>query len=291
MASDKCGLCKRRNVMRSVSTVIAAVLAAGASGSAAGRYRADALLEVASAHAQSLIKQLASVVAEEQSVQHTNAPRQTRTLRAQVWLVKIDEQQPWVVFRDVFEVDGKAVRDRDDRLVKLFLDPSNFASGVREITREAARYNLNAISTLNNPLIALGFLQSRYRDRFHFIAGQNDRTVGSDVWTLQFREFRTPTILKANANNDLPARGNYWIDMASGRVVKSELQVGPTGINATRITTLFGIDDRLQTPVPVEMPGVLPRFPRDDRHGHLHEFPALRRHDEPLTISTLSPIC
>jgi hypothetical protein len=74
------------------------------------------------------------------------------------------------------------------------------------------------------------------------------------------QEFRTPTILKANANNDLPARGNHWIDMASGRVVKSELQVGPTGVNATRITTLFGIDDRLQTPVPVEMREFYPDF-------------------------------
>jgi hypothetical protein len=259
MDSDRCGLFERRNVMRSVSTLLAAVLA-GASGSAAGQYRADTLLEVASAHAQTLIKQLVSVVAEERSVQHTNFPRQTRTLRSEVLLVKIDEQQPWVMFRDVFEVDGKAVHDRDDRLVKLFLDPSTFASRVREITREGVRYNLNTISTLNNPLIAIGFLQSRYRGRFHFVAGQNDRNVGSDVWTLQFREFRTPTILKANANDDLPARGNYWIDMASGRVVKSELQVGPPGINATRITTLFGIDDGLQTPVPVEMQEFYPDF-------------------------------
>jgi hypothetical protein len=158
-----------------------------------------------------------------------------------------------VVFRDVFEVDGKLVRDRDGRLVKLFLDPVNFAALVREITREGARYNLSIDSTLNNPFMAIGFLQSRYRDRFNFIAGQHDRKVGADVWTLHFREFRTPTILKANANNDLPARGSYWIDMASGRVVKSELQVGRTGIHATRITTLFGIDDRLQMLVPVEM--------------------------------------
>ena len=44
--------------------------------------------------------------------------------------------------------------------------------------------------------------------------------------TVRFQEFQRPTILKANANNDLPVQGLLWIDEVSGRVVKTELDLG-----------------------------------------------------------------
>lgn len=58
---------------------------------------------------------------------------------------------------------------------------------------------------------------------------------------------------QGNANSDVPARGNLWVEEDTGRIVKSELQVGATGVNAVRITTTFGLDERLQVYVPIEM--------------------------------------
>lgn len=70
-------------------------------------------------------KAFAAMVAEERQrqsiVRADGRVRQTRTLRSDFLLIKTGSQ--WAqVFRDVIEVDGKAVSDRAGRLRKLFLD-------------------------------------------------------------------------------------------------------------------------------------------------------------------------
>jgi hypothetical protein len=46
-----------------------------------------------------------------------------RRLRSDYLLVRSDEGG-WLPFRDVFEVDGRRLRDRDDRMVRLLRHPS-----------------------------------------------------------------------------------------------------------------------------------------------------------------------
>ncbi len=48
------------------------------------------------------------------------APAQPRRLVAEFAIVKTSDNSGWVGFRDVVEVDGKALRDRRDRLLSLF---------------------------------------------------------------------------------------------------------------------------------------------------------------------------
>src|SRR5262245_32952290 len=95
--------------------------------------------------------QFGSVVAEEryeQNMRQLGGFRPgfvaTRTvLRSDFLLVKQDGGF-CVPFRDVFERDGKAVRDRQDRLAKLFLGGTT-ASAMQQAQRimnESARYNL-----------------------------------------------------------------------------------------------------------------------------------------------------
>ena len=48
-----------------------------------------------------------------------------RMLKSDLLLVRPQGSDAWMQFRDVFEVDGKAVRDRNDRLEKLFLSRQN----------------------------------------------------------------------------------------------------------------------------------------------------------------------
>ena len=85
-----------------------------------------------------------------------------RDLRSDFLLVKSPETQALVPFRDVIDVDGIPVRDREERLAKLFLDataPTRWRRRER-IGEEGARYNLgNMRSTLGNPVLALGVLQ------------------------------------------------------------------------------------------------------------------------------------
>ena len=46
-----------------------------------------------------------------------------RRLRSDYRLVRSDEGG-WLPFRDVFEVNGRRLRDREDRMVRLLLEPS-----------------------------------------------------------------------------------------------------------------------------------------------------------------------
>src|ERR1700681_3819926 len=102
------------------------------------------------------IKKFANVVAEETYIQDSRVPLQSamligrpgsaarnRTLKADFLLVSVSSAQNWVPFRDVFEVDGEPVRDRDSRLARLFLKPSDSSlEQVLRIQDESARYNL-----------------------------------------------------------------------------------------------------------------------------------------------------
>ena len=73
-------------------------------------------------------------------------------------------------FRDVFEVNGRPVRDRDLRLQALFLDEVRLAvDQALEISQESARYNIGQVKrTVNLPTIALSFLHPLNQHRFAF---------------------------------------------------------------------------------------------------------------------------
>ena len=81
---------------------------------------------------------LSGAVAEERYDQFTTIPtarrfgrfpndggeRIRRTLRSDYLLVRPVGEDRYYGFRDVFEVDGRPVRDREQRLSELFLNPS-----------------------------------------------------------------------------------------------------------------------------------------------------------------------
>src|SRR5262245_14142773 len=64
------------------------------------------------------------VVCTEKYQQHADGSHsvaQTRTLVSDFALVYADAIHGWLGFRDVIEVDGRAVRDREDRLAKVLM--------------------------------------------------------------------------------------------------------------------------------------------------------------------------
>ncbi|HEV3139952.1 MAG TPA: formylglycine-generating enzyme family protein, partial [Vicinamibacterales bacterium] len=146
------------------------------------------------------------------------------------------------------------VRDREDRLAKLFINVTKDAMSQAEAIRdEGARYNLGTMrSTLGNPVLALGVLQAAYQPRFKFTLGKEDRTVGAGVWIVDYQEKSSPAMIKGEAGRDLFAHGRVWIDVATGRVLKTELHVEQPSVRAI-VTTMFRFDDRFTIAVPQEM--------------------------------------
>ncbi len=179
---------------------------------------------------QSFIDSFSNVVAEENYQQQITSPRRKRQLKSDLMLVKFPGADGWLVFRDTFEVDGKSVRSEPERLTKLFVEPPESAlRRAREITSASEKYNLASIGTMNNPLLVLAMLQAENQSRFRFTLGNIEKSLGPDIRVLQFQEFQTPTLIKVNGNADVFINGLVWVEQATGRVVKTQFNIGKRG--------------------------------------------------------------
>jgi hypothetical protein len=130
-----------------------------------------------------------------------------------------------IPFRDVVEVDGRAVTDRPDRLMRLFVESgvSGTAQAVRIAAAGAAHQLGTRPRTTTNPVIALAFLQPLHQYRFRYSVEKPKETIPGRRATLRFRETREPTLMRTDEGQDLPIRGAFEIDTRTGTVVESEL--------------------------------------------------------------------
>jgi hypothetical protein len=240
----------------SIRSVVVVMLVAGVlmpAVAVAQDNKTEELLAKTAAYVARFVDQFSNVVAEETLVQETTIPRRKRTLRSDFLLVRYPGDAQWQTFRDVAEVDGKAVRDKEERLTKLFLEPASSAMRrARELQEAGSRYNLLDIGTLNNPLMVVAFLQDSYRERFRFNLAGLDKKLGPTVRQVQFQEFKVPSLIKGNGNQDILTRGLAWIEEDTGRVVKTELRVGGRS-SPISIITEYKLDEELGITVPVTM--------------------------------------
>lgn len=236
----------------------------------------DEIVYRATAYVHRFIDEFTNVIAEERYTQEATRPKTKRTLRSNVLLMRNPGAPQWHWFRDVVEVDGQPVHDgRESRLEELFAQPAvDSLRRAQEIVAAGTKYNVRNIGTVNNPLMAMSFLQRDYRVRFRFVPGGREKKLGPNVRSVRFEETRVPTILTQEGNRDLPARGVMWVDEESGRVVKTELKLGEHPINMrsslswmppVTITTMFGFDEQLQIDVPIEMRDSYPQEREDIR--------------------------
>jgi len=95
-----------------------------------------------------------------------NAPLRRRQLRSDVLLVQTPGAR-WLSYRDVFEVDGRPVRNREERIKRLFLSAqADDREQLRRITNESARYNIGGlIRNFNIPTFPLVAAQPRNQGR------------------------------------------------------------------------------------------------------------------------------
>lgn len=160
----------------------------------------------------------------------------------------------WMAFRDVFSVDGEPVRDRENRLVELFLRPS--AGGLRraeQIRAESSRYNISsAVRDINVPTFALQFLLPEVRGRFAFRLRGRKEADGVAVRVVEYEETARPTLITGERDDPVPAHGEFWIDPASGAVLRTLLET-KSGIKKARLEVSFAREPKLGLLVPVVM--------------------------------------
>jgi hypothetical protein len=214
----------------------------------------DEVLARAGAYVVEFQRSLSGIVAEEQYVQDVRYPLGTSTrtnqllpthreLKSDLLMVKPVGGDRWMQFRDVFDVDGKPVRDRNERLMQLFVAPSaSSASQADRIIQESTRYNIgNLQRTVNVPVLALVILDPANQSRFRFkhtdhaepLLGHGGGSLPDGVWVVEYQEVQKQTMIRTTNDRDMAARGRFWIEAATGQVFASELIAEDPSIKGT----------------------------------------------------------
>ena len=261
--------------MRKVAWSLAVALSA-AEPAAAQQPTLATVLERAAAYVADFHRQLSGIVAEERYVQDWTQSRRSgstrlahRELLSDLLLVNPEGFRTWMEFRDVFEVDGASVRERDQRLVKMFLEPSSSTNAqIARILTESARFNIGDINrNVNTPIFPLLFLEAANHYRFKYkqttdrrpaeasgdaAAADGAFRVSTEVWVIAFEEKAPRTMIRTDGEKDLPSKGRFWIDPATGQVLMSELSVENRSIRAI-IDVSYQSAPLLGLLVPIEM--------------------------------------
>ena len=262
------------------------------------------VLKRAATYVANFRSQLSGIVAEESYRQQvTSTGRQANTflvdpsrrLRSELLLVKPDGTDRYVELRDVFQVDGAPLHNRQGRLEALLRDSSSSAEGtIQAIIDESARYNIGKITrNINTPLMSLQFLDATRQPRFQFKHVDRARPVFTDardqaanetpvfrvsteMWTIEYRERGKNTIIRRPGGGDMPAHGRFWIDPTTGAVLISEMIVDGGGVIAT-VTVSYQSEPLMGFMVPIEMrESYVGRGERISGHAEYGKFRALK---------------
>jgi glyoxylase-like metal-dependent hydrolase (beta-lactamase superfamily II) len=251
--------------LSSLRTITALTLVLWASPAAA--QTADTILQRAGAYLATYERQMSMIVSEEVYAQSTRGGGRNENLMLKSDILIVDlGTAGWVGFRDVFEVNGQAIRDHQNRLLALVLSPAPDAlDQARRMSEEGARFNVGSITrTINMPTAALMFLRATEQSRSTWALGGRKKIQGREVIELRFDEQETPRVILTRDN--AAARGRFWIEPDSGRIVRSELFIDSGAVSAEVLVT-FGPVPRIAPWVPLSMDDVYRSTRRDGLTG------------------------
>jgi hypothetical protein len=188
------------------------------------------LLARLSEYMAAYVKEFGNVVAEEDYVQLLirGGSNQVR-LKSDLLLVTTNNEVGWTQYRDVFAVNGRPVRDREARVQKLFLEnPATAPRLALEIVTESARYNVGTlVRNINTPTLPLEYLSPKRIGGIAFWRDGDETVDGIRAVKLGFEETARPTMVQPDVGGrvDTPAKGIYWVDASSGRILKTQISL------------------------------------------------------------------
>lgn len=193
----------------------------------------DDVMRKVGAYAEAYGDKASIVVCTERYTQETSGTtgdaQQKRVTVAEFAIVRVDGAVGrWLGFRDVIEVDGRSVGDRDDRLVRLLTSGDGGYDEARKISNESARFNIGRIErNFNVPTTVLFYFTADNHERFKFTA-KEVQPDGS--WEIAFRETQQPTLIRTPDGRSVPSNGSIWVNPADGTVRRTLLQVSGIGL-------------------------------------------------------------
>lgn len=231
--------------MRCPSGLVVLGLALGATAASVAKPDELSLKTVlgrAAAYSTDYHQRFKVLVAEEHYVQRVGPERspadpprtgldRERTLKSDYILVPdFAGADTWLGVRDVLEIDGEPVPTDRAQLRALLEDTSRpLASRLRALSDQQARYNIGDLyRTINVPTLPLVFLLPDRQPRFRFKRTGETTFRDTPVWIVSYEERDRPTIIKTPEGGDVASSGTFWIDPATGAVLRTELRAGQT---------------------------------------------------------------
>ena len=163
-------------------------------------------------------------------------PGSHRELRSDFLLLNVGGPLEWRPYRDVYLVDGKAVRDRDDRLTRLFAEPAATTTRAGRADRAGecpAQHRARAPEPRTRRSSRCCFCRSPSSTVSS--SRSFERNTGADKHdvVLEYQRGASgPTIIRGTRQHrgdiDLPASGRFWIAAGTGRVSRRRLSCRPT---------------------------------------------------------------
>lgn len=193
-----------------------------------------------------------------QEVMSARRPTIRRVMVADFAIVKTEGPAGWVGFRDVLEVDGRPVADRNDRLLKLVTDAGGSADEARRLSDESARFNIGPIlRNFNVPTTTLFFFTTANADRFRF----KRKAIAADgTWEIDFRETGRPTLVRTPEGTSIPCEGTLWVRAADGAVVRTLIRMSdfaPRGSGAARGAAVIDVTYARVEPLAMWLPATM----------------------------------
>jgi hypothetical protein len=239
------------------------VLVAGGTAQAQEADGVAALVAKAGAYVEEYEKRFSAIVGEERQTQRivraNGSIKQQRELMSDLLLVRVGDNT--LQFRDVIMVDGKAIRNRQDRLRKLFLEARKAAvKQAQAIAKESSRYNIGFRRGLEGLMIPLVIVRPTVASGFRFAPTPDG---------VSFKEFRSPSIIgfiAGSTRRDLFLQGTLRIDPEPGRLLGGSLVANNDEFEIT-IDVRYAEDAALRLLVPVELQERYrkTKHPKDDR--------------------------
>jgi hypothetical protein len=158
-----------------------------------------------------------------QAASGSGSAESRRTLVSDFALVYAGAIRGWLGFRDVLDVDGARVSDREDRLAHVLMGSEGRFDEARRLSDESARFNIGAVQrNFNVPTAALFFFTPDNHGRFKVAA----RSVAEDgTWEISFKETDQATLIRTPEGYPVPSSGTIWVDPQAGTIVRTRLQI------------------------------------------------------------------
>ena len=251
---------------RRIARAMLALTAMGSIGlSAQEPLSLDDVVARAAAYVETFVDDLSTVVMEEEYRQTYTQWGRYQTdrivLRSEFLLVRIGGNGAWMGFRDIFEINGRRIRDRQDRLAALFLtDTPDALTQALHIAEESSRHNVGSTNrTTNVPTHALFYLHPTNTRRFRFAKNREGCNNEPTAWQVRFEEIEYPTLTRGFEGLSLRSTGFFCLDPMSGRVIATELELHHPAVGDGRpavdmeARVEFALEAKLNLWVPYEM--------------------------------------